>query len=85
MACWIEVFCYVYLSSNWIYLRNLSIFNIIFVSAIEIFFCPCSLQLRSPFLFVTSAEPYLHGRFIIAESERQGGETLTVRTNGSVD
>lgn len=52
-ACWIEVFCCVYLSSNWIYLCNLNIFNIIFVSAIEIFLCPCSLQLHSPFLFVT--------------------------------
>lgn len=85
MACWREVFCCACLSSNWVYWHNLNFFNIVFVSAIEFFFCPCSLQLPSPFLFVTWAEPYLHRKFIIAESGRQGGDTHTVQSNSSGD
>lgn len=81
MVWWTDGFCCISLSSNWIYLCNLNVF----MSAIEIFFCPCPLQFPSPFLIVIWAELYFHGKFIITESKRQGGETPTVQTNGSAD
>lgn len=81
MVWWTDGFCCISLSSNWIYLCNLHVF----VSAIEIFFCPCSLQFPSPFLIVIWAELYFRGKFVITESKRQGGGTPTVQTNGSAD